>query len=165
MPDNLTKEQRSRTMSRIRRRDTRPELLLRKAVWARGLRGYRLDDRRLPGRPDLAWTRKKVAVFIDGAFWHGHPSAFTHGKSGAYWDEKIARNIQRDRLADAALKQMGWTVFRFWDFEVRKECGRCVAEIEATLIAGTLCDAPAAATPPEPLQPRRRPAKRTLVRA
>src|SRR5262249_10155721 len=74
---NLTREQRSKTMSRIRRRDTKPEKILRQAVWARGLRGYRLDDRRLPGRPDLAWMRKKVAVFIDGAFWHGHPKAFT----------------------------------------------------------------------------------------
>jgi DNA mismatch endonuclease (patch repair protein) len=129
MPDNLTKEQRSKAMSRIRRRDTKPELLLRRAVWARGLRGYRLDDRRLPGRPDLAWTRAKVAVFVDGAFWHGHPSAFTHGKSGSYWDEKIARNVERDREADDALRAMGWTVFRFWDFEVRKECGRCVDAI------------------------------------
>ena len=79
MADNLSKEQRSMTMSRIRRRDTKPELLLRHAVWARGLRGYRLDDRRLPGRPDLAWTRKKVAIFVVGAFWHGLPKAFTPG--------------------------------------------------------------------------------------
>jgi DNA mismatch endonuclease, patch repair protein len=130
MPDNLTKEQRSKTMSRIRRRDTVPEKLLRGAVWAKGLRGYRLDDRRLPGRPDIAWTRKKVAVFVDGAFWHGHPSAFKHGKSGSYWDDKIARNIERDRAADRALREMGWTVFRFWDFEVRKDCERCVSAIE-----------------------------------
>jgi DNA mismatch endonuclease (patch repair protein) len=140
VPDNLTKEQRSKTMSRIRRRDTKPELLLRRAIWAHGQRGYRVDDRRLPGRPDLAWTRKKVAVFIDGAFWHGHPSAFTHGKSGAYWDEKIARNVERDGRADATLRDMGWTVFRFWDFEVRKECERCVAEIEAALIAASARD-------------------------
>ena len=61
----------------------------------------------LPGRPDLAWTRKKVAVFVDGAFWHGHPSAFTPGKSGAYWDEKIARNV-RDRADDTSLRSMEW---------------------------------------------------------
>jgi DNA mismatch endonuclease (patch repair protein) len=120
-------------MSRIRRRDTKPERLIRKALWARGLRGYRLDDRRLPGRPDLAWTRKRVAVFIDGAFWHGHPSAFTRGKSGAYWDEKIARNMERDRASDAALRERGWVVLRFWDFEIAKECERCVAEIQSAL--------------------------------
>jgi DNA mismatch endonuclease, patch repair protein len=165
MPDNLTKEQRSKTMSRIRRRDTKPELLLRRAIWARGLRGYRVDDRRLPGRPDLAWTRKKVAVFIDGAFWHGHPSAFTHGKSGQYWDDKIARNIERDRLADAALKEAGWTVFRFWDFKVRKECESCVAEIEAALIGAALEGAPTTTSDPEPLKRLHRTAKRTLVRA
>lgn len=133
MADNLTKEQRSKTMSRIRRRDTKPEKLLRQAVWERGLRGYRLDDRRLPGRPDLAWTRKRVAVFIDGAFWHGHPKAFTPGKSGAYWDAKIAGNVARDREVDDALRAMGWTVFRFWDFEVTKERERCVAAIEAAI--------------------------------
>jgi DNA mismatch endonuclease (patch repair protein) len=131
--DNLTKEQRSKTMSRIRRRDTKPEKLLRQAAWRRGLRGYRLDDRRLPGRPDLAWTRTRVAVFIDGAFWHGHPKAFTPGKSGSYWDEKIARNIARDREADAALRQMEWTVLRFWDFEVTKDCEGCVATIETAM--------------------------------
>src|SRR3954466_8596244 len=108
MADNLTPEQRSRTMSRIRRRDTGPELLLRRAVWAAGLRGYRLDRRTLPGRPDLAWGQSRVAVFVDGAFWHGHPSAFVRGKSGRYWDEKIARNCERDRVANAALESMGW---------------------------------------------------------
>jgi DNA mismatch endonuclease (patch repair protein) len=165
MPDNLTKEQRSKTMSRIRRRDTKPELLLRRAIWARGLRGYRLDDRRLPGRPDLAWTRSKVAVFIDGAFWHGHPSAFTHGKSGQYWDEKIARNVERDRMADTALRETGWTVFRFWDFEVRKECERCVTEVEAALIKAAVDEAPLGQTSAQPPKRARRAAKRTPARA
>src|SRR4051794_31987474 len=103
MTDNLTPEQRSKAMSRIRRRDTGPELRLRKAVWQAGLRGYRVDRRSLPGRPDLAWGRARLAVFVDGAFWHGHPKAFTAGKSGRYWDEKIKRNCERDRLAEKAL--------------------------------------------------------------
>lgn len=127
-------------MSRIRRRDTEPEKLLRRAVWERGLRGYRIDVRVLPGRPDLAWTRKRVAVFVDGAFWHGHPKAFTPGKSGAYWDEKIARNIARDREADQALSTLGWTVLRFWDFEVRKEKERCIAEIEHAIVTSASND-------------------------
>lgn len=120
-------------MSRIRRRDTKPELLLRKALWARGLHGYRLDLARLPGRPDLTWTKRRVVVFIDGAFWHGHPSAYKPGKSGAYWDEKIRRNVKRDREADAALRAMGWTVLRLWDFEVRKDLDGCVARIREAL--------------------------------
>ena len=131
--DNLTAEQRARTMSRIRRRDTTPELALRRGLWARGWRGYRTDDRRLPGRPDLAWTRARVAVFVDGKFWHGHPSAYRPGQHGEYWDTKIARNIERDRTADAELAAMGWMVIRFWDFEVRKQLDDCLARVEAAL--------------------------------
>jgi DNA mismatch endonuclease, patch repair protein len=133
MPDNLTPEQRSRTMSRIRRRDTKPELLLRKGLWARGLRGYRLDIRELPGRPDIVWSRRRVAVFVDGAFWHGHPSAFTLGKSGSYWNEKIPNNVRRDRAVDAALTDMGWTVLRLWDFDVRRDLDLCIARIRCVL--------------------------------
>ena len=89
MADNLTRAQRSRAMSRIRATNTGPEVVVRKALWSRGLRGYRLNVRSLPGRPDVAWKSRRVAVFIDGAFWHGHPSAFKEGKSGSYWDQKI----------------------------------------------------------------------------
>lgn len=122
-------------MSRIRRRDTKPELLLRRALWSGGFRGYRIDDGRLPGRPDLAWTRQRLAVFVDGKFWHGHPSAYKPGHHGAYWDEKVARNVERDRAADQALRAMGWTVLRLWDFEVRRDLPRCVAQVEAALTA------------------------------
>jgi DNA mismatch endonuclease, patch repair protein len=120
-------------MSRIRRRDTKPELRLRRALWARGLRGYRLDAAKLPGRPDLSWSRARLVVFVDGAFWHGHPSAFKPGKSGSYWDEKIPRNVERDRRADDMLTSAGWTVIRFWDFEVTKDLEGCVARIENAL--------------------------------
>src|SRR4051794_21955589 len=135
MADNLTAEQRSRTMSRIRRRDTKPELAMRAALWARGMRGYRIDRRTLPGRPDISFGQAKVAVFVDGAFWHGHPSAFKAGKSGLYWDSKIAGNVARDRAADEALDAMGWAVLRFWDFEVNRELERCVDDVAATLHA------------------------------
>jgi DNA mismatch endonuclease (patch repair protein) len=133
MADNLTREQRSKTMSRIRRRDTRPELALRRAVWAEGFRGYRIDRANLPGRPDLAWGRAKVAVFVDGAFWHGHPSAYTPGKSGAYWDEKIEGNRRRDRVADMRLTEMGWAVIRLWDFDVNRDLEGCVGQIREAL--------------------------------
>ena len=121
-------------MSRIRRRDTAPELLLRRALWAQGLRGYRLDAASLPGRPDLAWSQQRVAVFVDGAFWHGHPSAFKAGKSGRYWDEKIVRNMERDRRADEALHEMGWTVIRLWDFEVRRDLETCVRRVMTVIL-------------------------------
>lgn len=122
-------------MSRVRRRDTRPELLLRRALWAAGLRGYRTDDRRLPGRPDLAWTGRRVAVFVDGAFWHGHPSQYKPGRHGAYWDDKIRRNVERDRAADAALAELGWTVVRLWDFDVRRNLADSVETIVEALEA------------------------------
>lgn len=123
-------------MSRIRRRDTKPELALRAALRANGLVGYRIDRKTLPGRPDISFGRAKVAVFVDGAFWHGHPSAYTLGKSGVYWDEKIARNMARDRAADEALAAMGWTVLRFWDFEIRKALEACVGRVAAAVRPG-----------------------------
>jgi DNA mismatch endonuclease, patch repair protein len=137
MTDNLTKQQRSYAMSRIRRRDTHPELLLRRALWAAGLRGYRIDRRTLPGRPDISWGRHRVAVFVDGAFWHGHSSAFTPGKSGKYWDDKIQRNMDRDRASNQTLEAMGWIVIRLWDFEVRKEIERCLDQIQKALEAAS----------------------------
>jgi DNA mismatch endonuclease (patch repair protein) len=120
-------------MSRIRAKDTQPELLLRQALWRHGLRGYRLNVKDLPGRPDVVWRKHRVAVFVDGAFWHGHPSAFQVGKSGDYWDKKIQRNMERDREAGAALKSQGWSVLRFWDFNVKADVDACVAAIEAKL--------------------------------
>ena len=126
MTDFLSKETRSRVMARIRSRDTKPELALRRALWAQGVRGWRVHAGKLPGKPDLAFTRWRVAVFVDGRFWHGHPDFFTPGKSGAYWDAKIARTQERDRLANEALNAAGWHVLRFWDFEIEHDLPGCV---------------------------------------
>jgi DNA mismatch endonuclease, patch repair protein len=120
-------------MSRIRSKDTKPELAIRQGLYALGLRGWRCHTRSLPGRPDLAFTRWRVAVFIDGAFWHGHPDHFTFGKSGAYWDSKIARTQERDRRANEELCNSDWTVLRFWDFEVQEEAAACLAKIVTAL--------------------------------
>src|SRR6478672_1299765 len=116
-------------MARIRSRDTQPELRLRRALHAEGVRGWRCHAKELPGKPDLAFTRCRVAVFVDGCFWHGHPDFFTPGKSGAYWDAKIARTKERDRLANEALAAAGWTVLRFWDFEVEQRLDACTARV------------------------------------
>ena len=133
MADLFSPEVRSRVMSRIRSKDTKPELALRRSLHAAGLRGWRYHPKAVPGKPDLAFTRWKIAVFVDGRFWHGHPDYFTPGKSGSYWDAKIARTQERDRLANEALEAQGWTVLRFWDFEVERELPRCVEEIRAVL--------------------------------
>jgi DNA mismatch endonuclease (patch repair protein) len=118
-------------MARVKTRDTAPELALRRALWQAGLRGWRLHLR-LPGRPDLAWAKRRVAVFVDGAFWHGHP-AYYRGQSGPFWDEKIAANRARDNKVNRELTDLGWTVVRVWDFEVERDPVACVERIKSAL--------------------------------
>jgi DNA mismatch endonuclease, patch repair protein len=131
--DFLSRETRSRVMARIRSRDTSPELALRRALHAAGVRGWRCHAKQLPGKPDVAFTRWKVAVFVDGCFWHGHPGFFTPGKSGPYWDAKIARTKERDAQANAALAALGWTVLRLWDFEIEQDIARSVVRVQELL--------------------------------
>jgi DNA mismatch endonuclease (patch repair protein) len=122
----------SARMSRIRQKDTAPELALRRALWAAGVRGWRCHPKGIPGRPDLAWVGRRVAVFVDGAFWHGHPDYYW-GQSGEFWDEKIARNRARDVRVNAELADAGWTVVRVWDFEVERDFDSCVAKVAAAV--------------------------------
>jgi len=131
--DTRTPEQRSRIMTAVRGKNTSPEVALRGALYAAGIRGWRCHYKRAPGTPDVAWPALRVAVFVDGAFWHGHPSRHKPGRSGAYWDEKIARNVQRDQEADAALQAAGWTVVRAWDFEVRRDLPAVVERVTDAL--------------------------------
>lgn len=118
-------------MARVRTRDTAPEVALRKALWAAGVRGWRLHPR-LPGRPDLAWASKRVAVFVDGAFWHGHPDYY-RGQSGVFWDEKIAKNRVRDARVDEQLAGLGWSVLRLWDFEIERDLDASIGRVRAAL--------------------------------
>lgn len=108
-------------MAAVRSTNTGPELVLRRALFAAGIRGWRCHYRGAPGKPDLAWPCLRVAVFVDGAFWHGHPSRHRVGRSGSYWDDKIARNIKRDRQVDSTLRAAGWLVVRAWDFEISRD--------------------------------------------
>ena len=119
-------------MSRVRNRDTAPEVELRRALWAAGVRGWRLHPRKVPGKPDVAWIGRRLAVFVDGAFWHGHPDYYW-GQSGKFWDEKIERNRKRDECVTGELIEAGWTVLRFWDFEVEQQPAQCVAAVYAAL--------------------------------
>jgi len=108
-------------MARVKGRDTGPEITLRRALHAAGVRGWRCHRKTLPGSPDLAFGRARLVVFVDGGFWHGHPKKWWPGRSGPYWDTKIERNIARDRRVEGELEAMGWRVLRLWDFDVEKD--------------------------------------------
>jgi len=120
-------------MAAIRSTDTRPELRLRAALWRAGMRGYRCQWRGPGGRIDIAYVRWSVAVLVDGAFWHGHPSKWQPGRWSGYWDDKIKRNIARDRRQEEALAAAGWTVLRFWEFEVEQDLEAVVERIGRAL--------------------------------
>lgn len=129
MGKNLTKEQRSFTMSRIRGRDTKPEIMLRKTLWHRGLR-YRKNFRALPGTPDIALTRQKIAIFVDGDFWHArgheqHPGEQVRSNR-AYWQKHLSRNVERDEEVNDALTELGWVVLRFWESDIKKNLAGCI---------------------------------------
>jgi len=121
MIDVLTKKQRSYCMSRIRSKDTQPEIFLRKAISSAGVKGYRLHYK-LSGRPDIVFPRKKIAVFIDGCFWHKCPKCFVKPKTNVrFWNRKIESNVKRDRAVNTRLKRDGWTVIRIWEHEIINE--------------------------------------------
>lgn len=123
-----------RSMLGNRSRDTAPELALRRLVHATGLR-YRVAAKPLPGMrrtADLLFRPTRVAVFIDGCYWHGCPEHFVPPKTNPeYWREKIARNIQRDHDTDAKLAAAGWLVLRFWEHQPPEECARKVCDAVA----------------------------------
>jgi DNA mismatch endonuclease (patch repair protein) len=116
-------------MSRIRGTNTKPELLLRKALWKKGLR-YRLHDRIEGARPDIVFRTQKLAIFIDGCFWHGCPEHYVRPRSKSeFWAHKLESNAMRDRAQTLRLIESGWTVQRFWEHEVEKELERVIAVV------------------------------------
>lgn len=130
--DVLTKSQRHKSMSHIRSKDTKAEILLRKALWSRGIR-YRKNYKRLPGTPDIALTRYRIAVFVDGDFWHArshheHPGEQVDTNKD-YWQKKLQRNVDRDREVNDALTELGWLVLRFWETDIKKNLDGVVEEI------------------------------------
>lgn len=119
MTDVLTPEQRKKNMSHIHGKNTKPELRLRKMLWSEGIRGYRIHYN-LPGKPDIVFTRKKIAVFVDGCFWHKCPVCFKPPATNKkFWNEKLQKNVERDRKVTSELESQGWTVLRFWEHEIR----------------------------------------------
>jgi DNA mismatch endonuclease (patch repair protein) len=126
-----TTEQRSKIMSKIKCRDTKPEIAFRKALWSKGVR-YRTYSKSLPGKPDLASVSSKFAVFIDGEFWHGKDWNIQRDKIKSnkdYWIKKIERNMQRAQEVDLVLSEMNIAVFRFWSKEIKKDLEGCVEKV------------------------------------
>ncbi len=123
MADTLTSERRSWNMSRIRGRDTRPELLLRSLLHRAGFR-FRLHAKQLPGRPDIILPRYRTAIFVHGCFWHRHPgcrNATTPSTRREFWQSKFDGNVSRDARNQAALEASGWTVLTVWECELKSE--------------------------------------------
>ena len=130
--DNLSPEDRKKNMSRIRSRDNRStERRLRGSLVGAGISGFKMHLTSLPGKPDFAFPRQKVAVFVDGCFWHGCPECYVRPKSSqTYWDEKLSRNKSRDVKVNAELKSMGWASIRIWEHALKQpaEARRVVSE-------------------------------------
>lgn len=126
-------------MASIRSADTGPERALRSALWRAGARGFRCHWPGPGGRIDIAFVGCKVAVFVDGSFWHGHPSKWQPGRWQGYWDDKIKRNIARDVAQNHELAEAGWEVLRFWDFEIGHDvsaAARTVCEVLKQPVSG-----------------------------
>ncbi|MFR6145650.1 very short patch repair endonuclease [Neglectibacter timonensis] len=133
--DDLTPEQRRKNMQAIKSQDTSIELLLRKALWQKGIR-YRKNYKKLPGKPDIAITKYKIAVFCDSDFWHGYDweNRSQRIKSNRdYWIPKIERNMERDKEVTEALQCDGWIVLRFWEWQIRRQLDACVAQVLAAM--------------------------------
>ena len=130
MADVMTPEQRSRCMAAIKGKDTKPEMIVRKYLFSRGLR-YRVNNRKLPGSPDIVLKKYKTVVFIDGCFWHGHEGCkyYRLPKTNVdFWRHKIAMNIARDYANCVDLRLAGWKVIRVWECDIKTKVNR-----EATL--------------------------------
>ena len=130
--DKHTPEQRHKNMQAIKNKDSEIELILRKALWQRGIH-YRKNVNTIFGHPDIAFKGKKVAVFVDSEFWHGYDweNRKADFKSHQeFWIPKIERNMERDKEVNEKLTSEGWTVLRFWGKQVKKDTEYCVDQIE-----------------------------------
>ena len=139
--DVLTKEQRRKNMQAIKSKGTKDEVLLAKALWNRGLR-YRKNDKTVFGKPDIVFKKTRVAVFVDGEYFHGKDWEINKLRIKSrrdFWWPKIERNMERDREVTEYLMANDWIVLRFWSQDVRKNTQTCVEIIEKTLMIRRQC--------------------------
>jgi DNA mismatch endonuclease (patch repair protein) len=122
MADIWSKEKRSKVMSRIRSKNTKPEKILRSWLYANGLR-FRIHRKDLPGKPDIVFFKYKTVIFVHGCFWHYHKDCREGripGTNSKFWEEKLAKNIERDERHQFKLKELGWRVITVWECEINK---------------------------------------------
>ncbi len=133
--DKLTKEQRRKNMQAVKSKGSKIEVMLGRAMWAKGLR-YRKNDKSVFGKPDFTFKKYKVAVFCDSEFWHGKDwdtQKQEHKSNIKFWHQKIERNIERDKEVNSELLKTGWKVVRFWGKQIEKDLVNCVIKIEAII--------------------------------
>lgn len=131
MADRISKEHRSWNMSRIRGKDTKPEVRLRSLLHKRGYR-FRLHDPELPGRPDIVLRKHRTVVFVHGCYWHRHdgcPKATTPGTRTEFWKAKFEGTVERDGRKARQLRELGWRVITVWECELEKDAERVVQEV------------------------------------
>lgn len=129
MVDKLAPGLRSKIMSKIRSKDTKPEVVLRKSLYSKGIK-YRLHVDALPGKPDIVIQRKKIAIFVDGDFWHGKDWENLQKRlSRGYWFNKIKKNMERDEKVNQSLEKEGWKVFRYWECNILSNVEEITKEI------------------------------------
>lgn len=130
--DIKSPEARSKNMSAIKSRNTKPEMKLRKALFKEGLR-YRVNYK-LPGKPDIIFPGKRLVIFVDGCFWHRCPECYREPDNNKeFWKEKIARNVKRDEEVNSILNEAGWTVLRFWEHDIKRNLSEVVKKIISEL--------------------------------
>ncbi len=138
MTDVLTPDQRRKNMKSIHSKDTSIEICLRKALWRKGYR-YRTNYKLLPGSPDIAFTKYKVAVFCDSEFFHGKDwqtlkLRLAKGNRSEFWINKIQKNIDHDNYVNEELAKIGWKVIRFWGMDIKMNTENCISVIEDAII-------------------------------
>lgn len=118
-----------------RSKNTKPEITLRKSLWKNGMRGYRLHEKLLPGRPDIVFRAKRIVIFVNGCFWHRCPKCSkTLPKSNQpFWIEKFNKNKDRDLKNIATLEGLGWRVLTMWECQIRKDISECINILERIL--------------------------------
>ena len=136
MADTISSDRRSKIMSHIKSKDTSIEMMVRRRLFAMGYR-YRVNYKALPGKPDIVFTKKKIAIFIHGCYWHGHGCgsryAHTSQSNKAYWGPKIERTKQRDQEHIQELEALGWKVVVIWECAIRQDLDKVICELRQIL--------------------------------